>query len=149
MPTTPSEYDRRDADVNRRNEDHIEALLESLRDSQSKGMEQLSSQISGVQVEVRELVAKSNEIALDNVRQITRLEGQVSAAQAAAARVEAEARAGVARVEAEAKERDSKMAARLDPIEKQFWKTAGMAMVVSGFIGIVLEAMDLFGRHAK
>ena len=83
------------------------------------------------------------------MRQITRLEGQVSAATAAAARVESEARENAARIDREAKERDAKMALRVDPIEKQFWKTTGMAMVVSGLIGLVLEAMDLFGRHAK
>ena len=147
-------------DAHRRSEDHIESLLEGIKEAQSKGMEQLSNQIASVQSEVKALVSRSNDIAMENVRQITRLEGQVASANAAVVRVETEAKAkldaqlaavnaSLTRVEAEAKARDDKMGQRVDPIERQFWKTTGMAVVVSGAIGVALEAADLFGRHAK
>lgn len=135
MPPHDQPYeDRRDAEERQRNEDRVTRLLETIKATTLQGMGEISGQISGVRNEMREMVAKGNAAALENVRTLTELRMRAEAADRATAALALEF---------------AEFRAEVKPLQQAFWKYAGMGSLAGGGIAILLEALDLFGRHAK
>lgn len=134
MPT----LERRDDDG--RASDHIYQLLETIREAQAHGMEQLNTAITSVSNRLELISTKSNEAALDNVRVITKLEGRVEAAEKRADGLAAQ----IGEVRAEGRETK----ADVKPLQFAYAKLAALATVVAGTASLILEALDLFNRHS-
>jgi regulator of replication initiation timing len=75
----PRYEDRRSDERERREDDHVAALLEAIKAEQARGMGQVLEQIADVRSDVRAMVAKGNAEAIENVRAMTKLEARVEA----------------------------------------------------------------------
>lgn len=152
----PGDFER---EAHKRSDDRVLELLEAMKESQLESYRQLSTQIAAVAAEVKETGAEAAKGALAQAVAMTELKGRLAAAETNVARLEAESKArdlsietdSKARVlafDVESKARDAKMDQRVDPIEKQFWKNAGISALSGGAITLAIEAAITFlGGH--
>ena len=119
--------------------DHIYQLLETIREAQAHGMEQLGDAIAMVQNRLEAISAKSNDAALENVRVITKLEGRVEAAEKRADALAVQ----IGEVRAEGRETK----ADVKPLQFAYAKLAALAGAVASAAALIFQALDLFNRH--